>query len=285
MNFLEYSKTTFLVYDFNNDQEIRVFTRRKKLFCYLMITLVTFELIKTIFHAFVNDNLLRLYMADFQCTMSKDQYLFNLTSGVAHVAMIRVYLYLLFNENNLSKFQWLKFLRIQVLKVLVEKHFFLPKEARSYVSSLNKFINFAQLNEFMFFFGCFGVVGRVFIFAFKEIPIYWFLGSTLTNGLEFTFMINSCYFLYNYFVTIYFATCTFSAKSFKSLSSHYPSTLLYQFRKNELNQLARQNLVQFNYLIKMFKYSQSNFNYTFSFCSGLIAICYRYVSCKFLYNY
>ena len=87
MNLIEYSRSIILVYDFDNDQEIRVITRRQRLFCYLMIILLTFELIKTIFHAFVNDNLLRLYMADFQCTMSNDQYLFNLSIAVGHGAI------------------------------------------------------------------------------------------------------------------------------------------------------------------------------------------------------
>ena len=277
MNFLEYSKSTFLVYDFDNDQEIRVFTRKKKLFCYLMVILTTFEIIKTIFHAFVNDNLLRLYMADFQCTMSKDQYIFNLSIAVGHAGILRACLYLLFNENNLSKFQWLKFLKIQDQRILVEKHFFSYYEAESYLRYVRLFMKLLKQCELFYIFGSIGVIGRVVFFAYKEIPIYWFLSSTLTNGLEYLFMLISCYFLYNYFITIYFATCTFSAKSFKSLSSHYPSSSLYQLRKSKLNQLARQNLIQFNYLIKMFKYGQSNFNYTFSFCSGLIAICYRCV--------
>ena len=285
MNFLEYSKSTFLVYDFENDQEIRVFTRKKRFFCYLMIILTTFELIKTTFHAFVNDNLLRLYMADFQCTMSKDQNIFNLSIAVTHAAMIRMYIYLLFNENNLSKFQWLKFLKIQDPRILVEKHFFSYFEAESYLRFVRLFKKLVKQNEFFYIFGCIGVVGRVFSFAFKEIPIYWFLGSTLTNGFVYLFMTSCSYYMYNYFITIYFATCTFSAKSFKSLSSHYPSSSLYQLRRSKLNQLAKQNLIQFNYLIKMFKFGQSNFNYTFSYCSGLIAICYRYVCCTFLYYY
>ena len=241
-----------------------------------------FELIKTTFHAFVNDNLLRLYMSDFQVTMGKDQYLINLSNTVLHGAMIRMYIYLLFNENNLSKFQWMKFLKLQDARILVKKHFFSPREAESYLDSLQKFLKMVRMNNDFFLMGCFGVMGRVVFFAYKEIPIYWFLGSTLPNGAVFLLMNGSNYYIYNYFITIYFATCTFSAKSFKSLSSHYPSSSLYQLRKSKLNQLARQNLIQFNYLIKMFKFGQSNFNYTFSFCSGLIAICYRYVSCKFI---
>ena len=284
MNFIDYSKSILLVYDFENDQEIRVFTRKKKLFCYLMVILVTFELIKSIFHGIVNDNLLRLYLVDFQCTMNKIQFLFNFSISFTHAAMIRMYLYLFFNENNLSKFQWLKFLKLQDARTLVEKYSFSSREAESYLDSLQEFVKLVRINHIFYLVGCFGIIGRVVFFAYKEIPFRWFLGSTLTNATLFLIMNNSNFYIYNYFVTIYFATCTFSEKSLKSLSSHYSSSLLYQLRNNKLNQLARQNLVQFNYLIKLFKYGQSNFNYTFSYCTGLMAVGFRYVPFKFPYN-
>ena len=198
--------------------------------------------------------------------------------------MIRAYLYLLINENNLSKFQWLEFLKLQDARTLVKKYFFSSTEAKTYLASLQKFVKLVEVNHLFYMLSCFGIVGRVIFVAYREIPFRWFLGSTLTNATIFLFMKYGSNYLYNYYVTIYFATCTFSEKSFKSLSSHYATMSLYQLRNNKLNQLARKNLVQFNYLIKLFKYGQSNFNYTFSYSAGLIAVCYRYVFYKFHYN-
>ena len=274
MNFFNYSKSIFLVYDFDNGQVIRVFTRKKRLLCYLMIILLTFEVIRNIFHAILNDNLIRLYLVDFQCTMSKYQFLFNLSISISYAAMIRAYLYLLFNENNLSKFQWLNFLKLQDSRILVQKYFFSSREAESYLDSFQKFVKLVRINHLFYMISCFGVIGRVVFFAYKEIPFHWFLGSTLTNATIFLFMKYGSNYIYNYFVTIYFASCTFSEKCFKTLSSHHSTSSLYQLREDKLNQLARKNLVQFNYLIKLFKYGQSNFNYTFSYCSGLIVVCY-----------
>ena len=276
MDFISNLKSVSFVYDFDNDQEIRVLTRKQKFFCYLILPIGIFELIKTVFHAYVNDNMFRFYMCDYIFTLNKDQFLFNVSFAVMFSFMIRLYLYLLCNEHNLSKFQWLQFLKIQDLRTLVKTHFFLPEEAESYLVTINAYIKTVKPSNLIYFVASTGMIGRGLLIAYREIPIYWFLFSSLTNAISFLLFLNTSYFIYNYFVTIYFTSCVFTQKSLRSLSNHYSPFVLGQLKQDKVNQFSKQNLAQFNYLIKMFKYGQSNFNYTFSFCTGVLTICYMY---------
>ena len=61
MNWLDYSKLIYHVYIFDND-EIRIFDKNKRFFCYLMIILNLFELFKSSFHSYFNNNKWRLYL-------------------------------------------------------------------------------------------------------------------------------------------------------------------------------------------------------------------------------
>lgn len=210
--------------------------------------------------------------------MSYYQFLFNLNISVTHLGMIRAYIYLLYYDfkNNFRNFEWLNFLRISNEQILIKEYFFSAKEAKSYLFLIKFFIRAIEINMIMYMIGVSGVIGRVLIMAYLEIPFKWFLFSTLPNAISFSFATYCAYYLYNYFTMIFFANCMFIHKSLKSLSSHYSISSLQRLKKKKLNLFVKQNLKQFNRLLILFKYGQMNFNYTFSYCSGLIVICFSY---------
>lgn len=271
INFLNFLGSTFRVYDIS-EEKVKIFTKKSKIFCYIILISHFFELTKSLFHAFANNNLYRLYLTDFQCTLSYYQYLFNLSISVTHSMMIRVFLYLLKsdNENDHKKFQWLTFLRINNQRHLVKNHYFLKKEAKRYLDLVKMFLIFTKLNILTYLIGCSGVLGRVLYMAFNKIPLFWLFFSSIPISIHIMIMVNLVFYLYNFFLAIFFANCMFICKSLKSLSTCHSSYSLSQFKQTKLNALAKKNLVQFNYLIKNFKDSEANFNYTFSYCSGMI---------------
>lgn len=166
------------------------------------------------------------------------------------------------------QFQWLEFLRIEDKQTLVRKHYFSVKEASSYLRLIGLFLKFVRINGLFYGFGCSCVVGRLLYEAIRTIPLHWFLLSTVPNVVGVMFNTQNAFRLYNYFVLIYFANAMFIRKSLRSLIAKRSVFLQHKLKKRKLTQLAKQNLIQFNYIIRNFKQTQANFNYTF---------CYRWV--------
>lgn len=183
--------------------------------------------------------------------------------------MIRVYIYLLVSDyrQEFRKFQWLAFLRIEDEQTLIREHFFTAKEAGSYLRLIGLFMKFIRINRIFYWYGCFGVMGQVLYEAFNTIPLHWFLFSTVPNVAVYLFMTLNAFEIYNYFVLIFFANAMFTRNSLRSLAERRKTLLLGNPKKSKLRQLAKQNLLQFNYIIKNFRESQRNFNYTFCYRS------------------
>ena len=278
MSFIEFSKSPWLVYDFSS-QEIQIFNRRKRLFCYLSLSFYIYWLLLNGFHAYYNSNTYRFYLSDFIVTLSDSQRLFDFSICFTHVAMIRMCIYMIHNDRhqNFSKFQWLEFLKIEDEQTLVKKHFFTTKEASNYLHQVRFFMKSLKINELIYAVSCLGVMARMLLLAYSHIPLQWFVLVTLPNVLSYLFMTISAFSIYNYFVLIYFSHAIFIKSSLQSLASQrsaLPSDKLKKCKVMQLCRLYRQNLHQFNYILRNFKASQQNLNFTFSYSAGLCVICF-----------
>ena len=178
-----------------------------------------------------------------------------------------MYAYLVISDyrKDFGKFQWLKFLWIEDEQTLIREHYFTTKEASSYLRLIGLFMKFIRINQILYWNGCFGVMGRMLYMAYNSIPLHWFLLSTLPNFAVFMFNSQVNFILYNYFVLIFFANAMFIRKSLRSLAAQ--SLWRYKLKKGKLRQLAKQNLIQFNFIIRNFQQSQRSFNYLFCYRS------------------
>ena len=200
-------------------------------------------------------------------TTSYYQGLFDGSNSFTHLSMVRMYIYLLVNDyrKNFDKFKWLEFLRIEDEKTLIRKHFFTAKAAGEYLRAIGLFRQFTRINAALYFFGISGVMIRICYLAYAVVPFHWFILSTVPNVVAYFFMTQNAFTLYNYYVLIFFANAMFIRKSMQSLVAQRSALWRYKLKKSKLRQLAKQNLIQFNYIMKNFKASQRNFNYLFCY--------------------
>ena len=181
--------------------------------------------------------------------------------------MCRMYIYLLVNDyrQDFRQFQWLEVLRIEDERTLIRKHHFTAKEASSYLHLIGLFMKFIRINRILYWYGCSSVIWKLLRLAHRTIPLHWFLLSTVPNAAVNLFRILTAFEIYNYFVLIYFANAMFIRKSLRSLVAQRPALLGNKLKKNRMIQLAKRNLLQFNYIIRNFKQSQASFDYTFCY--------------------
>ena len=215
-------------------------------------------------------------MGDFMVTHNYYQVLFDGSIIFTHLAMVRMYIYLLISDfrKSFAKFQWLKFLRIEDEQTLIKKHYFTLKEASSYLRLVRLFIKFIKLNELVYVAGCIGVQGRLVYLSYNHIPFHWIILSTIPNLLLFLFMTRKAFALYYYYVLIFFSQTLFIQKSLRSLRDRRSVRL--PDNKSKLRLLCERNLTQFNYVINNFRQSQRNLNYTFSYSLGLVLIAFNF---------
>lgn len=264
MSFVNFSRSIWHVYDFSGPQ-IQIFNRKKRLYFCLTLFFYIYWFFLSSFHFITDNSVYRYLLADFIVAQNYGQSLFDGSIVCTHLAMIRMCVYLLAADarKDYAKFQWLQFLRIEDERTLVKKHFFKRKQAASYLRLVGACIRFVKINELIYILSCFAVMGRVLFLASTNIPLHWFVLSTVPNAVGYLFMTISAFSVYNYFITIYFANAMFIKKSLQSLSSQ--SLRLNKLKKSQTRQLCRQNLLQFNYIINNFRQSQRNLNYTFSY--------------------
>ena len=201
--------------------------------------------------------------------------------------MARMYIYLLVCDysQDYRKFQWLEFLWIENEQTLIREHYFTAKEASSYLRLIGLFMKFIRINGFFYFSGVCCIMGRVLYLAYNAIPFHWFVLSTVPNVALFIFNTQNAFMLYNYFVLIFFANAMFIRKSLRSLGEKRSALWRYRLKKSKLRLLVKQNLLQFNYIIKAFRESQRNFNFTFSyrsvieFCNSIFQVKIKILIC------
>lgn len=206
-------------------------------------------------------------MGAFMVTPSYHQVIFDASMSFAHLSMVRMNIYLLVSDyrQDFRDFQWVKFLRIEDEQTLIREHYFTAKEARSYLLLIGLFMKFCRVNTALFLFGTFGVMARSLYLAYTVIPFHWFVLSALPNAAGFMFATQNSALLYNFFMMIFFANVMFIQKSLRSLVAQRAALCRYKLKKSKLRRLVKQNLVQFNYIIKNFADCQRNYNYFLSF--------------------
>ena len=266
---IEYFNSNPFLYEFDNDQ-VRLFTCKKKLLYVLMQTVAFYETIKSLVHGFLNSNDLRLYLSDFLTTWSSFQNVFNFSIIVPYFMLIRLSFYLLPNANQKSskKFQYLNFLRFNNERDLVKQQHFTFREARNYLRTRRFFFNLVKHNMPGYCIGCSFIVLRVVVAAYSAIPFRWFLLSTLPNSISLLFAIISTYSVFNCFNLSFWSACTYCFFRMKSLSHHKPFLCSSgaKLDQKKLRSISKVALIGFNETIVFFKSSMSDFNYTICEC-------------------
>lgn len=203
-----------------NDQRFR---KKKLLFFTILIILNFFELLKSLFHGIVNENIYRYYLSDFICTFQKHQILFNFSYGATYVYMIRFALKILFDPNQKEIFntEYLDFLHSDTRKKLIKNHLFRKADADHYLKTIDFFIIYVK---FSFRVQCFGVclgLSRVLYYAYQSLSLESFLLITIPNCLSFIvcFVLNNA--IASSVYTLFWLDCIFLSRNLRSLSMSY----------------------------------------------------------------
>lgn len=152
-----------------------------------------FEFLKTILNTLANDNLLRLYLADFQCTYSNLQSIFDVACGISYFLVLRAILCMYANGDNPNYLKWMAFLKAGDEDELTGKFVINRREAASFLNIISALIRLAKINVRLFFVFQVLLHSRTLFAAYSRLPLSAFLFSTIPSALSFYVVNVACY--------------------------------------------------------------------------------------------
>lgn len=270
---LDLLESSVLPYHFEDDK-FKIFNRKKKVFLIIQTVFVVCQMNKLLINGILNSNLVRLYVVEFICTFSKYQALFDFSLAVSFIFLFRCNIYLLLNQNRPKKFEHLYFLTIKRESELLKEHNLTRRSATNYLFLVDLSVKFLKLNRLIYYLGLLFGFGRVLVFAFFKIDFKWFILISLPSTIV-SITLNSVLFnVISFYYLVFCLNSFFMTAKLRSFSQRFSSLLINNKSDNKLIFNINRNLVHLSKLIKNFKLSQKDFDFTLCcYNAGMFIVC------------